>query len=293
MSMKNKISLGTAQFGMNYGITNTSGKVGLSEIRKILNFAKQNGIESIDTASNYGDSEANLGLADTSSFKITTKLPELDLADKTKIKSNINQFINKSLTNLKRESLDSLLFHKPSQLLHEDGQIIWDFIQEQKDSGLIKKIGFSIYSPDEIDQLMVSFKPDIIQCPYNFFDRRMSELGYFKKLNELEIDIQVRSIFLQGLLLLNHDNLPEKFSKWKKLWIDYDAWIKSKNLDKMELLLNFVLSDNRINNVVIGIANFEQAEEIILKSNNLFEIPKNKFSIDDIDLINPSRWHKS
>jgi len=291
--MKSKISLGAAQFGMDYGVTNLLGKVGVSEIKKILDFAKKNRIESIDTAASYGDSEANLGLVNASGFKITSKLPEIDLTNKTQITADINQIINRSLANLKRDSLDSLLLHRPNQLLHENGQIVWDFLEEQKNIGVIKKIGFSIYSPAEIDSLINSFKPDIVQCPYNFFDRRMCETGCFEKLNELEIDIQARSIFLQGLLLLNHDNLPENFSRWKKLWVDYDLWLKSNNLDKMELLLNFVLSDNRINSVVIGVTSFKQLEEIILKSNNLFEIPENKFSVTDIDLIDPSRWHDS
>ena len=149
-------SLGTAQFGLNYGITNHLGQVNAIELQKILSYAKQNNIHSIDTAIEYGDSEISLGKANISDWKVVTKLPKIPKNTRN-IPKWINQQISNSLLRLNIPKLHGLLLHSPIDLLSQNGKEIWETIQIKKDKGLVKKIGFSIYNPNELELLFDSY----------------------------------------------------------------------------------------------------------------------------------------
>ena len=283
-------SLGAAQFGLNYGITNHLGQVKAIELQKILSYAKHNNIQSIDTAIEYGDSEISLGKANISDWKVVTKLPKIPKNTRN-IPKWINQQISNSLLRLNIPKLHGLLLHSPIDLLSQNGKEIWETIQIKKDKGLVKKIGFSIYNPNELDLLWSSFRPEIVQAPFNILDRRIKTSGWLQKLNENNVEIQVRSVFLQGLLLMNPIERSRLFYKWQFIWSVLDSWIMNNNISPIEASLGFVLSEKNIDCIIVGVESKKQLSEIIsISKNNFNYILPEVLSIDDLDLIEPFNW---
>ena len=276
-----KIALGTVQWGLNYGISNKKGIPSKDELNRILSFADKSGINLLDTASAYGNSEARIGDFSKNKFNIVTKIgiSENDISIKEKIK--------KSLKKLKSNSVYGCLFHDTINFLKYPSP--WNEIQVQKKEGLIKKIGFSLYNPQELEKLFeLNYIPDLIQVPFNLIDRRFEP--YLKELKNMDIEIHVRSIFLQGLLL-NFKMMNEiKFSKWNKIWGRYRNWLKSIGLSPLEACISHVLSFNDISNIVVGVDDLSQLKQIILASKrDTVKAPKSLISTDE-KLINPLSW---
>jgi aryl-alcohol dehydrogenase-like predicted oxidoreductase len=282
-----KIALGTVQFGMPYGVANSQGKVDLFEAKEILEFAKNVAIDTIDTAIAYGSSEKCLGDIGVNHFNVITKLPEVP-SDYGSLEKWIHNNVENSISKLGVRSLSGLLLHRPEQLLESDKKDYWLILNDLKDSGIVEKIGFSIYSPDELDKLWDLYKPDIVQSPFNVIDQRLKNSGWLEKMYKENVEVHARSIFLQGLLLMK--NRPEKFNEWNTVWNQWDDWLKDNNISPVEASLSFVLSEKRISKIVVGVDNLGQLSEIInVLKNNTRKYP-NELSIDDIKLLNPSKW---
>lgn len=286
---KHKLAIGTAQFGMPYGISNTHGQVSLTETKKILSFAKDNGIHTLDTAIGYGNSESRLGEVDVSGFQVISKL--LAVPPET---PDISQWVEKnicsSLERLRLPSLYGVLLHKPAQLLDSAGTVLYESLQKLKELKLVSKIGISIYSPQELDRLMPVFDFDIIQAPFNVFDRRLAESGWLDKLAARNIEVHVRSIFLQGLLLMPPADRPARFMRWNSLWNAYHDWLNKNAITPLEACLNHVLRYDGIHKVVVGVNSLENIKDIIFSLNERLPRLPESISNSDPELINPSLW---
>lgn len=188
MKRINKLSLGTAQFGMKYGIANKLGQISFAEAKKIFLKIKSEGIYSIDTASSYEKSEEILGKIDLSGLEITSKiyLPPEKLLD---VNDFINNKINFSLNLLGQKKIYGLLIHNPDVLLGKSGNEIYDQLMILKKQGKISKIGISIYSPNILEELLNKFNLDIVQSPLNIFDQRLITSGWTKILSQMKIEI--------------------------------------------------------------------------------------------------------
>ena len=284
-----RIELGTVQFGIPYGIANSRGQVKKIEAKNILDYAKNFGIDTIDTAIAYGTSEQCLGEIGLDGYQVITKLPEIP-ADYGNLKKWVQNHIEKSLKNLGVEVLSGLLLHRPSQLLDKDKKDLWPLLLELKTEGYVKKIGYSIYTPDELGELWHSFKPDLIQAPYSIFDRRLEKSGWLERIYNENVEIHVRSIFLQGLLLINKNNRPKKFNKWRALWGQWDDWLEENKVTAVQAAVSFALSDNRITKVIVGVDCLDQLKEIITAANrNINRFPQD-LNVSDMTLLNPSEW---
>ena len=283
-----KIALGTVQFGIHYGIANTNGQVERSEVKDILNYAKNFGIDTIDTAMSYGSSEQCLGEIGVNGYQVITKLPEIpdDYGD---LRMWVEKHVKESLGTLGVEALSGLLLHRPNQLLDIDKKDLWNILLQLKSDGLVKKIGFSIYTPDELDKLWDSFKPDLVQAPYNILDRRLETSGWLQRMSEENVEIHIRSIFLQGLLLMNEDSRPEKFNEWLTLWNLWKNWLRENDSTPVQAALSFALSDNRISRVIVGVDSLNQFKDIIEVASNIGKFPES-FHITDTRLLNPFEW---
>ena len=143
-----KIALGTVQFGIPYGVANTTGQVEKSEVKSILDCAKSVGIDTIDTAIAYGTSEKCLGEIGIGGYKVITKLPEIPV-NYGNLTTWVRGHVEDSLSELKVEALSGLLLHRPNQLLDADKEDYWPILLQLKSDGIVEKIGFSIYTPDE------------------------------------------------------------------------------------------------------------------------------------------------
>lgn len=288
--MTSKISLGTAQFGMDYGIANDKGKPSLEKVKSILKKAKNLGVKNIDTASVYGASESILGQIGVSDFNLTTKIPSIPI-ESVDINAYVNNIIEESLNKIKIKEFHGVLLHDSEQLFNKEVESdIHNALISLKDNGLTKKVGISIYDPNKLSQLNSIESYDIVQCPYNLFDRRLESSNWMEKLSDYGIEIQIRSIFLQGLLLMEKHKRPTKFKKWNDLWDDLDNWLKKNNISAVDACLNFSFESKYIDSVVLGVDSEEQLNEIFNKINNENKAyPKNIFS-NDVNLINPVNW---
>ena len=283
-----KIALGTVQFGTHYGIANTNGQINRSEAEKILAYARNSGVDTIDTAIAYGSSEQCLGEVGVDGCQVVTKLPEIP-DNYGNLKLWFDRQVHRSLENLGVKNLSGLLLHRPSQLLDPDKKELWDLLLQLKSDGVVEKVGFSIYTPNELDKLWDSFKPDLVQAPYNVFDRRLDESGWLQRMSEENVEVHIRSIFLQGLLLMGEGQRPEKFSKWRSLWCEWDDWLSKNEIEPVQAAISCALSDKRISRVVVGVDSLEQFKNIISAANNIGRFPEN-FHITDTRLLNPSEW---
>jgi len=286
----NKIALGTVQFGMKYGVSNQSGIVSSEEIISILKFAHNIGIDTIDTAINYKDSENKLGMNNLSNFRIITKLPTVpnQLDD---VYSWILNQLQASFQRLQVKNIYGLLLHSPEDLLGINGQSIYNAIRSFKDSGKVIKIGISINSYDTLDEIMRRYKFDLIQAPFNLIDRRLVQTGFLNRLKNANYEVHTRSSFLQGLLLMNEINRPAQFSKWNHLWIEASKWCSNNSVSLLQSAIQFPLSFAEIDRVVVGIENTEQLIEIYqaaFNDKNIQSYPE--IECEDLDLINPSKW---
>ncbi len=289
--MISKLVIGTAQFSSNYGISNTSGKVKPDMALKILRLANKLDINFIDTAIGYKNCHKILGKIGMKNFEIITKIPELQ-NKVDDIPGKIEELISKSKIDLKVNNLNTVLIHNPYQLKNKIGEEIVKKLDYLKHNGVFKKIGISIYNPEEIDALGNVYDFEVIQCPINVFDRRMYETGKLKELKSKGIEIHARSIFLQGLLLMKSGSVPGKFNKWINL---INEWNKYNNFNQTQMIktaINHVFSQKNIDKVIIGFQNDKELEQVSgLISEDENEVPNDLKTNDDL-LLNPSKWDR-
>lgn len=289
--MLQKIALGTVQFGIPYGINNHNGVLGFQEIEEILRTAANAGITLLDTAPVYGDAEEKIGRFSEDSFKVVTKLPAREIGH-TYSKEWLYDSVHESIKRLNVKKIYGLLLHKPGDLLEKDGEIFFSDLQNLKQEGLVDKIGISIYEPSELDVLCENYFFDIVQAPFNILDRRMIDSGWMDRLYKNGIEFHVRSVFLQGLLLMSPHIRPSKFNRWDSIWTKYDAWLVENEISALQVCLMHVLSYKEINNVIIGIDSLDHLQKILHASTLKGPIIPSDISTNDTDLLNPLSWLK-
>lgn len=288
----NKLALGTAQFGLDYGISNKTGRVNDDHINKILLLAKKENIDLIDTAISYGKSEQAIGNTNIKDFKFISKLPDIP-----KNCSNIDKWIEEnvksSITKLGINYFEGILIHNTNNLLSEKRNELIKSLKKIKNIGLVKKIGISIYDPKEYEKLIKIMRFDIVQAPLNIIDRRLVSSGLLSKLYSEGVEIHVRSVFLQGLLLMKRDSIPSYFDSWVNIWDRWELELTKNDLNPIELCLSYPRSLPEIDKIIVGVENVMQLNEIIEKSKIKINNFDTSFMIsNDLKLINPYNWKK-
>ena len=281
--------MGTAQFDSVYGISNNKKKkLEFSEVKRILKKSKLFGIKYLDTAISY-DNDKILGKAGVKGFYINTKIPIYKLNKNKKIKKFYENKIKTSLNNLKIKKFNSILIHNPEKLKSENGKYIYKILKGLKKQKLFNKIGISIYNFNDFNKLFKHFKFDIIQLPFNVFDQRLLKNNLIEKLNKKKIEIHVRSIFLQGLLLMNDEKIDKKFKKWKDIFKIWSKYTQNNKLIKLKTCVNFVKSYSKISKILIGVNSVNDLVEINKIKFKKTELPYFNF-YKDKKLINPTYW---
>ena len=289
-----KLCIGTAQFGSHYGIANQTGIVKMHDIKKIKKFALSNGIRTIDTARSYGlnaEGEKRLANVGIEEFTTLAKLP-VSKPDKDRV-SWVIKNIKESLKNLNLKTFNTVFVHNVNFLFDAKGNKIYEGLIKAKKIGLIKNIGVSTYTIEEIKIIIKKFKKiNVIMLPFNLFDQRPLDTKILEKLAKLNIEIYARSTFLQGLILIDHKKIPKKFNKWQKKFKTLDSLSKKLKMKKYEICLRYVLSNPYLDKVVVGSDNFTQLKKlIIIAKKGCIKINIREFkSNNEINLINPSRW---
>ena len=178
--------------------------------------------------------------------------------------------------------------HHSDQLRSKFGVKIYKALMLAKKINLVNKIGVSIYSFNELKFILNKFKFDIVSAPFNIVDQRLKKNNWLKRLKLMNIDIHIRSIFLQGLLLLN--KRPRIFVKWNKLFDKWDRFISRSKKTRLEVCLAFILKNPEVDKIIIGFDNYNQFIQLIKKIKPINIDHFDKLSSNDEMLINPSNW---
>lgn len=284
MASKNqKIVLGTVQFGLDYGISNNTGKTSSEEVSKILDTAYNHGVDILDTAQEYGDSESVLGLHHGNRFKIITKINPI-AGDKR----SAEQLVQQSLQRLNLDKLYGTLFHSASSARQNPRTVLE--LKKLQEQGIIEKVGYSVYTPDELNQLIKLYgTPDIIQIPYNLLDRRFEEIA--QDLHNKGVEIHARSTFLQGLFFKSSEELSEFFQPV----ILYLKELKNIFPDKGQLaraLLSYSLSKDFIDYVVLGVNDDLQLQQNLKTSGTYLDIFPRQLNTIPENILLPYLWPK-
>lgn len=289
MDLINRIAIGTVQFGLSYGVSNMSGQVGMDEVSRILSHARLHNADTLDTAIAYGESEAVLGKIGVNNWKVISKLPAVPngIVD---VQTWVEREVFSTLERLRIPCLDGLLLHRPDQLNEKlVGDSLYRALQSLKDQGYVRKIGISVYSHKELSSLMEGRGFDLIQIPLNIIDRSFVDSGTATKLKAQGIEIHIRSIFMQGLLLMGIGR-PKKFERWNSLWQQWDEWLSLNAITPLEACIRYAMSVSEVDRIVVGIESLDQLKEIFSAVHGgLPALPRWSSPIDE-NLLNPAKW---
>jgi len=283
----NRIVLGGAQLGLPYGILNGGETLSREEVARILDTAAGHGIDAIDTAIAYGQSESVIGETAQNRFKIISKLPPIP-SEVSNVSQWVRTQIDASLSRLKCTSLDALLLHRSQDLTEAHGAELYAAISSLKVEKIIQRFGVSIYAPGELTGIIGTFDIDVVQAPLNVFDRRI--LGVIDQLTALNIEVHVRSVFLQGVLIAKPENRPQRFQPWSEHFARFDKWVNTSGMSAMACCLGFALQQPGIAKLVIGTTSAISLAEIMTSIPNMkLEVPADLQSSTE-QLIDPRVW---
>lgn len=289
-----ELCIGTAQFGISYGVANSYKKVSKEDSQRILEHAFENGISFIDTASTYGNAEEVIGQIKNldEQFKIISKSPNIPNDHITALDSDILiKSVFNSIEKLGISSLYAVLLHHGHDLLKPGGAVLFEALKDLRQNGVIKKIGVSVYDRFEIEAIIQQFDFDIIQVPMNILDQRLLQDNLLVDLKNSGIEIDVRSVFLQGVLLMNPKNLPPFFNVALDTINNLRNDITAKNLNMIDACLGFVKSVDFISRIIVGVNSVSQLNEICESfQKDCSNIDYPKYSFHDENVLNPSRW---
>lgn len=292
MSMREvtgKLALGTVQFGLPYGIANQQGQVGVDEVGRILDRAREFGVDTLDTAIAYGESERVLGEFDLSGFKVVTKLSAIpDACDD--VSGWVERQLAESLARLGLQRVDAVLLHRPAQLLEPQGDALYAALAGLREQGLAGRIGASVYDAEELERLCQRFALDLVQAPYNIIDHRLDESGWLQRLSRQGTALHVRSVFLQGLLLMSREQRPAHFEHWQSLWDCWDSWLEEHQLSPLQATLRYALNQPLIERVVVGVDSAQQWQQILQAAAGDCPPVPAELGTTDPALLNPALW---
>ena len=286
------LALGTVQFGLDYGISNSTGITPLKEIEHILISAREKGLDTLDTAVAYGDSETVLGCIGVRDWRVVSKVPTFQKSGMSG-KEWVLHHLSESLERLRIRKLYGLLLHSAADLLGEEGQQIAAGLRKAKSEGLVGKVGYSIYSPLRLKELVQIMPPDLIQAPLNVFDQRLVTSGWLNKLSEMGVEVHTRSVFMQGLLLMTPETRPQAFNKWNDFLGRWDTAVGKQSEQALALCLGFVKRHSGISRVVLGVESLKQLEQLVETWDRATPFDAAGLACDDPLLVEPTNWNSN
>ena len=282
----NNIILGTAQFGLDYGINNNLGKINKGEIFKILDFSTKKGIKIIDTADVYGDATSTIGefiKKNKNKFQLNTKFHISEVSIEKQLATTLNK--------LNLNKINTYFFHS-----YDDFKLYGKKIINLKNSGLIKKIGLSVYSNQQFEIASKTNWIDVIQFPYNLLDNRFQRIEQIELAKKRNKEIQARSIFLQGLFFLPIEKIPINLKKLKPYLNEIHKLISNYKISISQLCLSYVMSNRLIDNIIIGVDSLQQLDENIkmlnFEHNEHLNSLIDRIKVVESDLLYPYNWNQ-
>ncbi len=285
----NKYVIGCANFGQKYGLRQKNFK--LNEFEQIFKLCIKNNILYFDTAADYGNSEKLLGDI-ISKQKIPVNI--ITKLTKKRIFRNFdNELENQVLKSIKRlrvKRIYTIHIHEPDMFLKKDKFKIYNSLLKLKKKKLIKNIGVSVYTVQELKQILETFKIDIVQIPINLLDQRFIKNKLLKKIKKKVKEIHARSIFLKGILLKDSYSRPKYFNKWP-VFKKIDSFFNEKKISRLAACMKFVFNIAEVDRVIIGVSSKSQFNKILKiskKIQNIDVFPN--LNVVDKNLLIPKYW---
>lgn len=294
--MKPELCLGTAQFGLAYGITNAEGQVPEAEVAQLLSRASASGIRWLDTAQAYGNAEAVLGrnLPAGHGFRVISKLPaQTQTAFTAQDAEAWEQGFLRSCERLRLKSLDALLLHAPADLSKPGATYLEEWLLGLRSRGLVQRLGVSIYTAGDLEGVNPELL-DLVQLPLSLFDQRLLQDGTVARLRASGTAIHARSLYLQGLLLTPAEQWPSWVSKEiRKHQQALEALARDRDCRLIELALGFAQAQPELEAAVVGICQIGELRELL----RAWAAPSpwqgdewGTWTLQDPDSIDPRRW---
>ena len=297
--MTPQLCLGTAQFGLPYGITNTAGQVAEPEVRALLAEAAAADVSWLDTAQAYGEAEAVLGrtLPPGHGFRLISKLPAQNQGTfRADDRSAWDRAFERSRVRLGKPVLDALLLHSAADLHKPGGEHLREWMLSLRESGLVRRIGVSIYGPADLDGVPPDLL-DLVQLPLSLYDQRLLADGMIAGLRAQGCAVHARSLFLQGLLLSPAVSWPA--------WVDTSAREHHARLENLaadrgctllECALGFARAQQDLEAVVVGLCSRSELVQLLQAWHNPSpwdDKEWSKWSLDRSQILDPRRWPQS
>lgn len=281
-----KLIIGTAQFGMSYGITNHNGIIQNDEVANILSMASIVGIKGLDTAIAYGNSESVLGGHSLKYFDVVTKIPEVP-RDASDVQGWVISQVEQSMQRTRVISYAGILLHAPQQLFSPIGSEIIAGLNHVLRNGWTQKIGVSVYCIEDAMRCCSAMDVKLVQLPVNLMDGRVNDES-LNALKKMGIEIHARSIYLQGLLLFKYE-LPEKFARWSSQFELIRGWMGENKLTPIQACLGYVCGLKGVDKFILGLEGSDQLCQALESLNSDVSIPLELQIKDDL-LLNPFNW---
>ena len=283
-----KLALGTAQFGLDYGAFNASGKPDLETVGQVLERAVDLGIDTLDTARAYGDAEERLGhWRAAERFRVVTKVAPLDGAGP----DGLGRSCEASLAALRTDRIFALLLHCSGDLLGPNGDGVAQSLFATRDGGVAERVGVSIYAPSEGHAVLDRYPVTILQAPYTLFDRRLETSGLLARAAELGVMVHVRSVFLQGFILARLDALTGHLARYRGMLEALAATVGRGVPERRAAALSLGVGDQRIDRAVVGVDSAAQLDEIAQAvAGGPMHPDLSGLASEDEDFIDPARW---
>ena len=290
-----KIGLGTAQFGMKYGISSPCKVVDDQEMAAILDLAVENSAVILDTSPAYGNAEERLGgYRSIEFFDCVTKTVtgRHRYIDESHVSRMVDHF-EASVASLKLPSVYGLLVHDCHDLICDGSDRLFDALLSLKERGLVKKIGVSVYLPEEADAILSRYDLDLLQVPLNPLNQSFLEGDCLGAISAMGVEVHARSLFLQGLLLLSSENFPRRLSPLADAHECFINCAKELGVTPLQLALNFALGQLPVQSALVGVENLTQFREILHAVGNPIDLPDiSHLHVPDPDWNNPAKWPK-
>lgn len=289
--MTARLGLGTVQWGVPYGVANRCGITDEAEVSRILSGARAHGVDVLDTAAGYGQAEAVLGQQDLSSFRVVTKTPSFRCAEVGIEEARVlTDSLQRSLETLGVARVYGLLIHHADDLLAPGGDRLIEALQALKAGGWVEKVGVSIYRDEQLQAILPRFVPDIVQIPLSVLDQRLIVNGRLKQLKALGAEVHVRSVFLQGLLLMDVAAVPDYFAPIRPVLRAWHQRVRAHGMSPVQAALSFVRDLSGVDVVLVGVdssAQFSQCADDFAAPGRF-----DAFGLEcnDAAFVDPSRW---
>lgn len=286
-SYLNKLGLGSAQFGLD-GSAGPRSRAPEVEARDILNIAARGQLGVLDTAGVYGRAEALLGdlMPRPVPFKVTLSTVRCDRGP-----DFVEAEARASLKRMALERADAIIVPSAGDLLSPHGEAMWARLRLMRDAGLFARIGVAVHASDDGVGVARRFKPDIVQAPGSLLDQRLLADGTLARLAGMGVEVQLRSIFLNGLLFLPPDRIPAPLKGASGRLSRIRRMIAEGRSDPLQAALGFALSRPEASAVLVGVTSAAELNAVIAAAASPPpDLDWDDMAIDDPVALDPRRW---